>query len=258
MSGVSETEIKKFITKHGGQDMQKDFLGIYAADELKNIIDFRRRLSGKKHSVLFCIVNTDPIELPGQHWISVLNICPENHVFTFDSFGELGYSTFIKSDDEEIINNFLVEEGDDDPESYMDNFSNSLSYKSIRFKAREYSKSVNADVKKQLTPACRGLLQLFTEYAKSTQNEEIICHFLNDQIQETESSWCGIFAIYFLYNLFNPIISRRSSKNSRCTMKHIKMTLEELFNPGTSVRDRQLNTITMQVFVKDYNIKGDF
>ena len=83
-----------------------------------------------------------------------------------------------------IINTFFVEEGDDDAESYMDNYSNSISYKSIRFKAREYNKSLNDDVKKQLTPACQGLLDLFTEYAKSTQSEEIICHFLNDQIQK--------------------------------------------------------------------------
>ena len=81
--------------------MQKDFLGVYAADELKNISNFRRKLSGKKHSIPFCIVNTDPIELPGQHWIGLLNICPKNHVFVFDSYGELGFSTFIKSNDEE-------------------------------------------------------------------------------------------------------------------------------------------------------------
>ena len=186
-----------------------------------------------------------------------MNICPKNHVFVFDSYGELGFSTFIKSDDEEIINFFFVEEGDEDAESYMDNFSNSLSFKSIRFKARKYNKSVNDDVKKQLTPACQGLLELFTEYAKSTQNEEIICHFLNDQIQETESNWCGIFVTYFLFNLFNPILSRISNKNSKCTMKHIKMLLEELFNAGTD-HGRRLNTIIMQTFVKDYYIKGKF
>ena len=186
-----------------------------------------------------------------------MNICPKNHVFVFDSYGELGFSTFIKSDDEEIINFFFVEEGDEDAESYMDNFSNSLSFKSIRFKARKYNKSINDDVKKQLTPACQGLLELFTEYAKSTQNEEIICHFLNDQIQETESNWCGIFVTYFLFNLFNPILSRTSNKNSKCTMKHIKMLLEELFNAGTD-HGRRLNTIIMQTFVKDYYIKGKF
>ena len=37
MEGLSGIEIEKFIRNHGGKDMQKEFLCVYAADELKDI-----------------------------------------------------------------------------------------------------------------------------------------------------------------------------------------------------------------------------
>ena len=249
MSGVSGDEIKKFIIKHGGADMSKEFLGIFAVDELKNLTKFRSKIASRKHSVPFCISNTDPIELPGEHWIGILNICPNDHLF-------IGFSTFIKSDDEEIIGSFFDEEDDDD-EKYYDGFSNSIGYKNIHFKAKEYDKGMNNNLKKKLIPACQGLLELFVEYAKANQNEEITCHFLRDQLQETDTYWCGIFLLYLLYNLFNPLARRLSNKSTTCTMRHIKMVMEELFNPATN-EGRRMNSILLQNFVKDYNIKGTF
>ena len=35
------------------------------------------------------------------------------------------------------------------------------------------------------------------------------------------------------------------------------MVIEELFNPGTD-QGRRLNTVVLQIFVKDYKIKGGF
>ena len=105
--GITTAEIKNFISKHGGNDMNNEFLGIYAADELKGLKKLKSKLNKEKHTVPFCIVNTDPINLPGEHWVAVINVCPDTHLFLFDSYRELGFRTFMKSDDEEIIDYFL-------------------------------------------------------------------------------------------------------------------------------------------------------
>ena len=260
MSGIDETEIKRFIANHGGADMRKDFLGVYAADELHSLTGFRNKLRKNKHLIPFSIVNTDPIELPGQHWIALLNICPKHHIFIFDSYGELGYREFIKSDDEEILNHFFTPSDENggaaDADSGSD-VSGELSYKSIRFKAKEYD-AINGTVKKQLTPACQGLMELLKEYAISTQSEQLVLHFLIDQIQERRSYWCGVFVLFFLYNLYNPVFGRESNTNNKCSMNHIKMVLNELFNAGSNNNNRRLNSISMEVFAKDYDIKGVF
>ena len=262
MSGIDGAEIKRFITNHGGEDMRKDFLGVYAADELRSLTGFRNKLSKNKHVIPFCIVNTDPIELPGQHWIALLNICPKQHIFIFDSYGELGYREFIRSDDEEILNHFFTPSDDNGGDANVDSGSDSdvsgeLSYKSIRFKAKEYD-AINVAVKKQLTPTCQGLMELLKEYAKSTQSKELVLHFLIDQIQERRSYWCGVFVLFFLHNLYNPIFGSKSNANNKCSMNHIKMVLNELFNAGSNNNNRRLNSISMEVFAKDYDIKGVF
>ena len=260
MSGLSAREIEKFIRKHGGKDMSKEFLGIYAANELKDIDinKFRKKINDGSHNVPFCITNTDPIEKAGQHWISIHNICPDNNCFLFDSYGEIGFNHFIVSDDEELISSFFSEILDEESNNVdYDSFNTSIIYKTVQFNAREYNKGITTEIKKKLTPACRGLLELLVEFAKSNQHDSIICHFIDDQLQESNTYWCGVFILYFIYNLYNPILSRVSNKNNKCTMKHIKMVMEEIFNNGSKL-GMKLNSFVLQSFVRDYNIKGDF
>ena len=144
-------------------------------------------------------------------------------------FGETGFRHFIVSDDEELIGGFFSEILDEEiNDVYYDNFNTSIVYKTVQFNAREYNKTMTNELKKKLTPACRGLLELLVEFAKSNQNDSVICHFIDDQLQESEIYWCGVFILYFIHNLYNPILSRVSNKNNRCTMKHIKMVMEEI------------------------------
>ena len=260
MSGISSKEIERFIRKHGGKDMIKEFLGVYAAKELKeiNIKKFRIKITDRVHRVPFCVANTDPIEENGQHWIGIFNICPDNNLFIFDSYGEAGFKEFIESDDEEIIGSFFSEIFEEDvKDTEYFGLTSSIVDKTVQFNAREYNKNLSNKNKKQLTPSCRGLFELFVEFAKASQHDSIICHFIDDQLQESNTQWCGIFILYFAYNLYNPILSRLSNKNANCSMRHIKMTMDEIFNRGSN-SGRRLNSVVLQNFVKDYKIKGDF
>ena len=181
-------------------------------------------------------------------------MCPSDQVFVFDPLGNLGFKTFIKSNDEKIIDNFFEKNNNSD---YHDGEGSIIRYKSIKFNAASYHNTMTKKLKKTLTPACEGLLDLFVEYSKANQNEVITCHFVRDQLQETYSYWCGIFVLFLLYNLFNPIADRISNKNKLCTMMHIKEVVDEIFNLGTP-QGRQLNSIVLQNFIKEYGIKGSF
>ena len=133
-----------------------------------------------------------------------------------------------------------------------------VDFKCISFKASKYN-SLSKHVKQQLTPACFGLLELLQEYAKSTKNDKVILHFLVDSLQETDTHWCGVFILYFLHNLYNPSIDKKSNANEICNVEHIKMVINENFNSSNKKQnDRALNSVAMQAFAKEYNINGNF
>ena len=259
MSGISGIEIGKFIKKYGGTIMNREFAGVYSADTAKKFSKFKARLEQEKHSIPFCIVNTDPKKLPGTHWITILNICPREEIFIFDPFGDFGFSMFIKSDDEDIIGPYFGNSDDivSESENEYDSVVENIGFKSIVFKADEYAANMTEPMKKELTPACRGLLELFTIYSRANKKKNIVCHFIRDQLQETNSVWCGVFSLYFLYNLFNPVKRASSNANITCNIRHMKMIINEIFNKGTT-NGRALNSDLMKEFAKNYNIKGDF
>ena len=123
MSGISNEEILKFIKIHGGNLLKIEFLGVYPTDELKKLKSLKTKLTKEKHTVPCCIFNTDPIALPGEHWIGVFNISPDNELFVFDSFGNAGFSWFITNDDEQLLQpyfGFVDEETEDESNMSVD------------------------------------------------------------------------------------------------------------------------------------------
>ena len=54
-------------------------------------------------------------------------------------------------------------------------------------------------------------------------------HFVDDQIQKTETDTCGIFQLYFYVNLFNPIENSQIINDKTVTKKTIEKLLNEIF-----------------------------
>ena len=58
---------------------------------------------------------------------------------------------------------------------------------------------------------------------------EVTVHFVDDQIQKTETDTCGIFQLYFYVNLFNPIENSQIISDKTFTKKTIEKLLNEIF-----------------------------
>ena len=79
----------------------------------------------------------------------------------------------------------------------------------------------------RLSEAMQDILHLINTFGKLRNlKEEVRVHFVDDQLQKTETNICGVFQLYFLVNLFNPdknstIIEDKilTQKNNRETFK---------------------------------------
>ena len=56
-----------------------------------------------------------------------------------------------------------------------------------------------------MTDTAIDLLQLINEFGKLQTKNEIILHFVDDQVQMIEKDTCGMYQLYFYVNLFNPL-----------------------------------------------------
>ena len=69
------------------------------------------------------------------------------------------------------------------------------------------------------------------------------------------TSYCGAFCLYLLFNLFNPeaysgIVSDRQVNNET-----VNRLVAELFYPE---RENSSNTAIIKRFIKEYNVPGSF
>ena len=77
----------------------------------------------------------------------------------------------------------------------------------------------------RLSEKMQDILHVINEFGKlHNLKEEVRVHFVDDQLQKTETDTCGVFQLYFFVNLFNP------DKNSAIIEDKIltKKTIEKL------------------------------
>ena len=72
-----------------------------------------------------------------------------------------------------------------------------IGFRSIIFRAKQYTKNVTSAQVNDLSPTCRGLFSLLTAYALANKVDDVTVHLIVDQLQEMDSSWCGVFCLYF-------------------------------------------------------------
>ena len=112
---------------------------------------------------------------------------------------------------------------------------------------REYEKISD----KQLKTTTQDLLHLMYEFGKLHNiQDEITVFSLDDQLQKIETDTCGIFQIYFYYNLFNPFSDSCIIKD-KVLSKH---TIEKLFNEIFSLNQEQNKKVIKQ-FAQQNNIR---
>ena len=104
---------------------------------------------------------------------------------------------------------------------------------------------------KQLKTTTQDLLHLMYEFGKLHNIEDEITVFsLDDQLQKIDTDTCGIFQIYFYYNLFNPFSDSSIIKHKVLT----KHTIENLLNEIFSLNQEQ-NEKVIEQFAQQNNIR---
>ena len=113
---------------------------------------------------------------------------------------------------------------------------------------KEYEKI--KDLKK-LKTATQDLLHLMYEFGKLHNIEnEVTVFSLDDQLQQIETDTCGIFQLYFYYNLFNPFDNSSIIKDNVISKRTIEKLLNEIFT-----LNQEENEKTITQFALENNIR---
>ena len=84
----------------------------------------------------------------------------------------------------------------------------------------EYEKIRNGH---RLTPTAQDLLHLMNEFGKLHKTK---VHLVHNQLQKIETDTCGMFQLYFYFNLFMPLENSLIINDEKLS----KSTIEKLLN----------------------------
>ena len=76
-----------------------------------------------------------------------------------------------------------------------------------------------------------GLFHLINKFAKLNRiKDEVILHFVDDQLQNEITDTCGIFQLYFYKKLFDALKKSRIINNNKLTKNTILTLLNKIFS----------------------------
>ena len=83
-------------------------------------------------------------------------------------------------------------------------------------------------------------------------NDTITIHAVDDQLQKIDTDTCGMFQLYFYYNLFVPYENSSIVEDKKLTKRTVEKILNEIFS-----LDRDLSEKIIKSFAKEKNIKRE-
>ena len=241
MAGISNEEVTKFFENEEDEDLKENFVGVFPSDYINKFISFHEIAREKNTKYPFIIMNTDRSDKSGTHWWSFLDLHPKKEIFLFDSFGFTGFQKFVIDNDRNTLNKILFG---------IEKFKkkdNKVTLISLKFSMIEYEK---IRIGHNLRETTQDLLHLMYEYGKLHDiKDTVTVHALDDQLQEITSDTCGIFQIYFYYNLFVPYENSSIIEDKTLNRKTIQKILNEIFSIN-----KETNEKIMENFAKEKNI----
>ena len=187
-------------------------------------------------------MNTDRSDKNGTHWWSFLDLHPKKEIFLFDSFGFTGLKKFIIDNDEKLINKVLF-----NLKKFNKN-DRKITLISLTFSMGQYEKIKDLN---ELRTTTQDLLHLIYEFGKlHAVKDEINVFSLDDQLQKIETDTCGIFQLYFYYNLFNPLATSSIIEHTVLSKNAVEKLLNEIFS-----LDKEANEKTVTQFALKHNIR---
>ena len=242
MTGISNEEVMKFFENEKDDDLKENFVGVFPSNYINKFISFHEMAKEKSRKYPFIIMNTDRSNKDGTHWWSFLDLHPKKEIFLFDSFGFTGFQKFVIDNDRNTLNKILFG---------IEKFKKKdqkITLISLKFSMSEYEKIKNANTLRETT---QDLLHLMYEYGRLHGIKDIISiHTLDDQLQEIDSDTCGIFQLYFYYNLFVPYENSSIIEDKKLTKRTIEKILNEIFS-----NIKETNEKIVENFAKEKDIK---
>ena len=242
MSGISNDAVIEFFENETDSDLKENFVGVFPSNYLIKFISFHQMVREKTKKYPFIIMNTDRSNKSGTHWWSCLDLHEKKEIFLFDSFGFTGFKRFVIDNDVNILNKILYS---------LQKFQKKdqkITIITIKFSMKEYENIKNEHRLRQTT---QDLLHLIYEYGRLHNiKDSITIHSVDDQLQNLETDTCGIFQLYFYFNLFVTFENSSIIEDN----KLLKRTIEKLLNEIFSL-DRNRNEEEMERFAKEKNIR---
>ena len=94
-------------------------------------------------------------------------------------------------------------------------------------------------------------MHLIYEYGRLHNiTDSVTIHSVDDQLQKIETDTCGIFQLYFYYNLFVTFKNSSIVEDKKLSKKIVEKLLNEIFS-----LDRDQNEEIVEAFAKEKDIK---
>ena len=242
--GISNEEVIKFFENVEDNDIRENFVGVFPSNHINKFISFHKLVKDANKKYPFIIMNTDRSDKAGTHWWSFLDLHPKKEIFLFDSFGFEGFSKFIIDNDIKTLNKILF------GIKKFKREDKKITLITLKFSMKEYEKIKTGH---QLRETTQDLLHLLYEYGRLHNiNDNLTIHAVDDQLQEIYSDTCGMFQLYFYYNLFVPYENSSIVEDKKLTKKTVEKILNEIFS-----LDRETNEKIVENFAKEKDIKRE-
>ena len=242
--GISNYEVIKFFENIEDNDIKENFVGVFPSNHINKFISFQKLVKDENKKYPFIIMNTDRSEKAGTHWWSFLDLHPRKEIFLFDSFGFEGFSKFIIDNDIKTLNKILF------GIKKFKKEDKKITLITLKFSMKEYEKIKTGH---QLRETTQDLLHLMYEYGRLHNiNDNVTIHAVDDQLQEIYSDTCGMFQLYFYYNLFVPYENSSIVEDKKLTKKTVEKILNEIFS-----LNRETNEKIVEDFAKQKDIRRE-
>ena len=242
--GISNEEVIKFFENVEDNDLKENFVGVFPSNHINKFISFHKLVKDADKKYPFIIMNTDRSDKAGTHWWSFLDLHPKKEIFLFDSFGFEGFSKFIIDNDIKTLNKILF------GIKKFKREDKKITLITLKFSMKEYEKIKTGH---QLRETTQDLLHVMYEYGRLHNiNDNVTIHAVDDQLQEIYSDTCGMFQLYFYYNLFVPYENSSIVEDKKLTKKTVEKILNEIFS-----LNRETNEKIVENFAKEKDIKRE-
>ena len=131
--------------------------------------------------------------------LEYIEYASKKQLFLFGSYDFKGFKTFIEQDNSDIMNRILYDTKKINKDSKI------VSVIMLTFSKENYEKLSKNEISK-LSPTAADLFHLINKFAElNNVKNEVIIHFVDNQLQNITSDTSGIFQLYFYKNLFDPL-----------------------------------------------------